>query len=234
MRVVALALVSTARYWPTRSLWRPNSRRHLLTDESGRHSFARKTDEPVRSNLRPKYARAASAVAYAPSSAASVGAAAPRRVVVTIHGYLGIPRPFLLWNAPLSNDGYTVVDYAYDSGLTLVEIASGLNDLLRETLRVNAGRESGDAQPVQVDFVCHSMGGLVLRAAIDSGDFPIPVSGVGANCRDGTSTPPHRVGHVIMVATPNQGSEYARKIAQVSQVYAWLSCSCSGWNLTDW
>lgn len=146
-----------------------------------------------------------------------------RRIVVTVHGYLGVPRPFLLWRGPLEAAGYHLADYAYDSGDTMEQIARGLNAFLEDTIRRHSTSTSGSGSSgteLQFDFVAHSMGGLVLRYAINSDAFPIPIptldapSATSSSSSSSTSSVRRKLtlGRIVMIATPNQGSEYARAL----------------------
>ena len=89
-------------------------------------------------------------------------------------------------------------------------------------------------------FVVHSMGGLVLRTAISSGRFPVPIppdSETNEGSSDAESLPaasapasaapgqlPLSFGRIVMIATPNRGSLYARTLAQVGTTLLALSC----------
>src|SRR4051794_26754419 len=76
--------------------------------------------------------------------------------------------------------GFHVVDYSYASGGDMDTIAAGLMDTVCDTVADLSARAAaaaaGPASPPAIEelcvsFVCHSMGGLVLRAAISSGRF---------------------------------------------------------------
>lgn len=122
----------------------------------------------------------------------------------------------MLWRGPLTQCGYTVVDFAYDSGGSMDEIADGLNQLIRRAiLDVRSDPTAHGIEEIDFDFICHSMGGLVLRTALNSGHFPIPIRGVDTESQVDT----HyrlKVNRIVMIATPNQGSEYGRTLAKVT------------------
>jgi pimeloyl-ACP methyl ester carboxylesterase len=103
--------------------------------------------------------------------------------VVLLHGFAG----FTMMNRPmarmLKQAGYRPIDLGYDSwGLSLGEICERLSPRLTE---IDDTCGTGD-----LHIVCHSMGGLVARALI--------------NLRR-----PKSLGHVVMLGTPNGGSEIA-------------------------
>ena len=106
-----------------------------------------------------------------------------KQTVVLLHGFAG----FAVMNRPLGamlrRAGYRSVDFGYDSWrLSLRDICENLAPRLEE---IDAACGSG-----RLHIVCHSMGGLVARALI--------------NLRR-----PERLGHVVMLGTPNGGSEIA-------------------------
>ncbi len=108
------------------------------------------------------------------------------RVVVLVHG---LDEPGGIWDdlAPkLSEAGFVVVrfDYANDQAISM---SAGQCVRSLEMLR--------DAGVERVDFVCHSMGGLVVRDAITRQRFV-----------DGD----HVVGRLITIGTPHGGSPWAR------------------------
>jgi len=108
---------------------------------------------------------------------------AAQETVILIHGFAGLP----IMNRPLSRmlrqAGYQAVDLGYDSWrLSLEEIC--------DYLAPSFARIDEACGETRLHIVSHSMGGLVARALI--------------NLRR-----PARLGHVIMLGTPNNGSEIA-------------------------
>ncbi|MCW2367193.1 pimeloyl-ACP methyl ester carboxylesterase [Sphingobium sp. B7D2B] len=104
--------------------------------------------------------------------------------VVLIHGFAG----FAVMNRPLAamlrSTGYQPVDLSYDSWrLDLEGICKLLGPRLEEI-----DTAGGSDQPLHI--VCHSMGGLVARALIKA-------------------RRPARLCRVVMLGTPNAGSEIA-------------------------
>lgn len=102
--------------------------------------------------------------------------------VLLLHGFAGVA----IMNRPLAHAlrhaGYRPVEVGYDSwGTSLDRICERLEPLLARLDR---------AETERLHIVAHSMGGLVARALI-------------RRCR------PARLGRVVMLGTPNGGSEIA-------------------------
>lgn len=120
-------------------------------------------------------------------------ASTPRNAVVLIHGLDDTGTIWADLTPALLDAGHSTFrfDYPNDQG-----IARSAVRLLRELRELNA-------QGVQrVDFVCHSMGGLVAREVLTRVD--------GYAGRAGGHQDLPVVGRLIMVGTPNGGSELAR------------------------
>ncbi|OJY67492.1 MAG: hypothetical protein BGP16_02910 [Sphingobium sp. 66-54] len=102
--------------------------------------------------------------------------------MLLLHGFAGVA----IMNRPLAHAlrhaGYRPVEIGYDSwGASLDQICERLEPLLAQLDHAEAG---------SLHIVAHSMGGLVARALI-------------RRCR------PARLGKVVMLGTPNGGSEIA-------------------------
>lgn len=94
----------------------------------------------------------------------------------------------------LKKQGYDVSLLGYPSTqYTLAELAEVIYPKVQKLIQHNT-------QPVH--FVCHSMGGLLLRAYLEK--YPVP-----------------NLGRVVFLATPNQGSELADFLSRF-KLYRWL------------
>ncbi len=125
-------------------------------------------------------ASAHNARAAGPASTSQTAASPVRAIVILLHGFAGLP----IMNRPLAHRlrrfGYRPVEIGYDSwGQSLDQICEHLEPQLTRL----DGEES-------VHIVAHSMGGLVPRVLIHR------------------HRPAH-LGKVIMLGTPNGGSEVA-------------------------
>src|SRR5262245_11861159 len=119
-------------------------------------------------------------------------AAPPRDLVVLVHGMGRTPLSMRPLARLLEEQGYDVMNWDYSStGPTVAELGAQLDAAVRERPRAPGAR---------VHFVTHSLGGIVVRAAL-------------------ASDPPPDVGRVVMLAPPNQGA----RAADVAQPWVgWL------------
>jgi pimeloyl-ACP methyl ester carboxylesterase len=102
------------------------------------------------------------------------------RVVIAVHGILRSSRTFALMRPALEQAGYTVVNFDYPS--TRIDIAQA-------ALHLGQVIESLEGID-QINFVVHSMGGLVTRAYLKEH-------------ADG------RIRRLVMLGVPNHGAEMA-------------------------
>lgn len=108
--------------------------------------------------------------------------------VVLLHGFAGLPVMNLPLARMLRRSGFETRQLGYDSwGKSLEQIRDRLAPIIE---RLATSRDG------PIHFVGHSMGGLVVRALIN-------------RCR------PDDLGHVVMLGTPNAGSEVADALAQL-------------------
>jgi pimeloyl-ACP methyl ester carboxylesterase len=102
----------------------------------------------------------------------------------------------------LASEGYRVVNLTYPSRTVPVETLAG------EWLPAQLAAHEIAAAP-RVNFVTHSMGGIVVRAWLD--DF-----------RQRGIAPPANLGRTVMLAPPNQGTVVAEKLAGFSP-FRWFT-----------
>ncbi|MDF1809242.1 MAG: alpha/beta fold hydrolase [Phycisphaerales bacterium] len=128
------------------------------------------------------------------------------QAVLLVHG---LDEPGGIWDqlAPrLSQAGHVVIRFDYANDQSIVDSASTLIDAL-ESLKA---RSLVDSQSLELDIVCHSMGGLVSFDAMTRDEF------------DGLNI---ELGQFITIGTPFGGSPWARlrAVAEIrEQVQRWV------------
>lgn len=140
------------------------------------------------------------AAAAASGQAAADGPPGLRPVgehVVLLHGILRTPRQLRRLQRRLEADGYTVHNIGYPS------TKLGLSAIVEHVHRALTLPAAGLAAARAVHFVGYSLGGLVTRAYL-------------ARHR------PERLGRVVLLATPNHGSEVADALRDLAP-YRWIA-----------
>ncbi len=117
------------------------------------------------------------------------------KAVILIHGIIRSSKSFSKMQVALEKDGYTVVGFDYPSTrMTMAESA----DFLTKTIASLHGIQ-------QIDLVCHSMGGLLVRTYLKE---------------NGKDRDP-RIHRLVMMGTPNQGAQMAN-LVENNLAYQWI------------
>jgi pimeloyl-ACP methyl ester carboxylesterase len=114
---------------------------------------------------------------------------------VLLHGISRTARSFRKMQATLERAGYATLNLDYASRSKALEA-------LAEDIHPAIERFAASAEGC-VHFVCHSMGGLLARAYV-------------AKYR------PQRLGRMVMLGTPNGGSEIADRLRHLAPYRAWF------------
>lgn len=116
----------------------------------------------------------------------SLHAQEDHKQLVCIHGFLGAPWNMHLFSKNFTKKGWEVTNWGYSSRDKTIQSHS--KDLVIELCKL-ANKHPGKA----IDFLAHSMGCLVLRAALNHPDCPQEA----------------KIGKAVLLAPPNKGSSYA-------------------------
>ena len=137
------------------------------------------------------------------------GEAPKKGTVVTIHGFMRGGGCMWKMKRAFRKGGWRTVNYKYKTRKhTIPEHGDMLVTRLKEIARKHPG------EPIH--FVTHSMGGLVLRSALNNPDVPVEAL----------------KGCAVLIAPPNKGSELARKLGRSSLV-RWVFGNKSGKELYE-
>ena len=110
-------------------------------------------------------------------------------IVIFVHGFMRTSKNMSALAFSFKKDGWRVENWSYPSRQKYIE--EHAKDLVT---RLNQISKQKPGKPIS--FVTHSMGGLVVRCALNHMDCPNEA----------------KMGRAVLIAPPNRGSEFARKL----------------------
>jgi pimeloyl-ACP methyl ester carboxylesterase len=129
--------------------------------------------------------------------------------VIFVHGLLCSSTHMVDLAHAFKKDGWTIVNWSYPSTEKYIEEhASDLVNFLQHVAKQKPGRP--------ISFVTHSMGGLIVRCALNRPYCPYEAT----------------LGRAVLIAPPNRGSILARKL-QNYKLIRWLVGNKAGTQLLE-
>ncbi|NGX34157.1 MAG: hypothetical protein K1060chlam1_00507 [Candidatus Anoxychlamydiales bacterium] len=130
-------------------------------------------------------------------------------VVICVHGFFRTKLNMYFIEKSLKKDNFEVLNWRYKSRDKYIN--EHANDLVNELIEIS---KKNPNEPI--NFVTHSMGGLVLRNAINHPNCPAEA----------------KIGKAILIAAPNKGSVVAQKL-QKSKLVRFLFKNKAGSELME-
>ena len=109
--------------------------------------------------------------------------------VICVHGFLGAPWNMFFLEKNLKKHGWSIINWKYSSrDKTIKQHGHDLALQVKKVHSINPNKK--------ISFVAHSLGSLVLRAAVNDPDFPKEVKAT----------------KIVLIGPPNKGTIWARKL----------------------
>ncbi len=114
-----------------------------------------------------------------------------QKLLVALHGFLRSTGNFSKFHEEFTKRGWSVFRWSYPSrSKTISELSNDFVDILIEFEKKHPD--------VEINFVSHSLGGLILRKSVNHPKFPKK----------------YKSSKVVLIAPPNQGSSFGRFLGQ--------------------